>query len=114
MESIVKKSEVVETKPSRLVLDNRKLLEISGVSKVVSVNANNAEVVVSGTKLYIEGADISIEKLDVESGVLKLGGIFNEFRYTGKSHKMPFFKRLSKSSVGISFVASITTSAIAI
>ena len=95
MESIVKKLDVVESKPSKLVLENRKALEITGVSKVVSVNTTNAEVVVSGTKLYIDGNDISIEKLDVDSGILNLSGNFNEFRYTGKG-KVSFFKRLFK------------------
>lgn len=96
MESIVKKLEVVESKPSKLVLENRKILEISGVSKVTSVNTTNAELVVSGTKLYIIGTDISIEKLDVDSGALKLVGNFNEFRYTGKGTKTSFLKRLFK------------------
>ena len=96
MESIVKKLEATESKPSKLVLENRKILEISGVTKVISVNTTNAELLVSGTKLYITGNDISIEKLDVDSGVLKLEGNFNEFRYTGKGTKLSFFKRLFK------------------
>ena len=95
MESMVKKLEVVESKPSKLILENRKSLEISGVSKVISVNNTNAEVVVSGSKLYIDGSDINIEKLDVESGVLKLVGNFNEFKYAGKG-RISFFKRLFK------------------
>ena len=95
MESIVKKLDVVESKPSKLVLENRKLLEISGVTKVISVNMTNAEVVVLNTKLYICGSDISIERLDIDSGVLHLSGNFDEFRYSGKG-KVSFLKRLFK------------------
>lgn len=96
MENIVKKLDVVETKPSRLVLENRKLLELSGVSKVISINESGAVVLTNGTKLYIEGGDISIEKLDVESGILILSGNFNEIKYSGKNARVSFFRRLFK------------------
>ena len=51
-------------------------------------------VIETGGKQYkvSEGDVIYIEKLDVDSGVLKLVGNFNEFRYTGKGTKLSFFK----------------------
>lgn len=96
MENIVKKLEVVDVRPSRLVLDNRKTLELTGITKVISINENNAFVLVNGTKLNITGTDMSIERLDVAEGVLNLSGSFNEIKYSGKNVKTSFFKRLFK------------------
>ena len=96
MENIVKKLEVVENKFTRLVLENRKDLQINGISKVVSVNENSAFVILNGTKLNILGENMSIEKLDVNDGVLHLSGSINEIRYSGKNVKTSFLKRLFK------------------
>ena len=96
MENIVNKLEVTEAKPNKIVLDNRKHLEITGISKVISVNETNACVIVNSTKLYIDGEDLSIEKLDVNEGVLILSGNVNEIKYSGKDVKNPLFRRIFK------------------
>lgn len=96
MENIVKKLEVVENKQTKLILENRKDLQMSGISKVISVNESEANLVVNGTKLHISGTEMSIEKLDVNEGILNLSGNINEIRYTGKNVKTSFFKRLFK------------------
>lgn len=96
MENIIKKLEVVDNKPTKLVLENRQNLQLTGISKVVSINENNAFVVINGTKLNIVGSDMSIEKLDVNDGILNLSGTINEIRYSGKNVKTSFFKRLFK------------------
>ena len=95
MENIVKKMENKVTN-SKLILENRTNLEVTGVSKVVSVNESRAMVVINGTKLCILGNNISIENLNVSDGLLQLSGIFNEFKYMGKDVKISFFKRLFK------------------
>lgn len=94
MENIVHKLETKVEKPSKLVLENRKELTLTGVNKVLSINENNAYVLINGTKLYITGTEINIQKLDVNEGVLVLSGAFNEIKYSGKNVKSPFFKRL--------------------
>lgn len=96
MENIIKKLEVVDNKPTKLILENRQNLQLTGISKVVSINENNAFVVINGTKLNIVGSDMSIEKLDVNDGILNLSGTINEIRYSGKNVKTSFFKRLFK------------------
>lgn len=95
MVNIVKNMEN-KTENSKLLLENRTNLEITGVSKVVSVNENKALVVINGTKLSIGGQNISIENLNVSDGVLQLSGTFDEFKYMGKNVKTSFFKRLFK------------------
>ena len=96
MENIVKKMENKPVSNSKLTLENRTNLEITGVSKVVSVNENSAQVLINGTKLNIGGQNISIESLNVSDGTVKLSGTFDEFKYMGKSIKTSFFKRLFK------------------
>lgn len=96
MENIVKKMEVNVEKPSRLILENRRDLTLTGITKVVSINENSAFVLVNGTKLNIVGSNMSIEKLDVNDGVLNITGSINEIRYSGKNVKTSFFKRLFK------------------
>ncbi len=95
MVNIVKKMEN-KTENSKLTLENRTNLEITGVSKVVSVNENKALVLINGTKLSIVGQNISIENLSVNDGVLELTGTFDEFKYMGKNVKTSFLKRLFK------------------
>ena len=96
MENIVRKLEVKTEKPTRMVLENRKDLQITGITKVISINENNAYVLINGTKLNITGRDMSIEKLDVNEGILNLTGTINEIKYSGKNVKTSFFKRLFK------------------
>lgn len=96
MENIVHKMETKVEKPSRLVLENRKELTLSGITKVISINENNAYVLVNGTKLNITGSEINIQKLDVNDGILILNGLFNEIKYSGKNVKTPFFRRFFK------------------
>lgn len=80
---------------SKLTLENRKKLNLTGVEKAISSNEQNMIFMVNGSKVYISGQGLHIEKLDVESGMLELDGVVDCIKYsTGGNKNM--FKRLFK------------------
>lgn len=79
---------------NKLTLDNRKKIVLSGVEKALSSNEDNIILVVSGTKLYITGHNLHIEKLDVEAGVVEAEGDFESIKFGGSSKSL--FKRIFK------------------
>lgn len=81
---------------SKIVLDNRKKLVISGVEKALSSNETCVILVVSGSKIFITGHNLHIEKLDVESGVVEMEGEFDALKYGNQTQKGNMFKRIFK------------------
>lgn len=80
---------------SKLSLENRKKLSLTGVEKAISSNEQNMIFMVNGAKIFISGQGLHIEKLDVESGMLELDGVVDCIKYgTGSNKNM--FKRLFK------------------
>lgn len=80
---------------SKLTLNNRKNLSLTGVEKAISSNESNMIFQVNGVKLFITGQELHIEKLDVESGILELTGVIDCIKYGSTSNKN-MFKRLFK------------------
>ncbi len=79
---------------NKIMLDNRKKLVLNGVEKVLSSNDDSISLVVSGTKLYLGGHNLHIEKLDVESGLIEAEGDFESIKFGGTNKS--FLKRLFK------------------
>ncbi|CAM2860764.1 sporulation protein YabP [Hathewaya histolytica] len=94
-----KKEIITEERKGRLLLEDRKKLEISGVLEVVSFNE---EEIILSTKLgglNIKGSDLKMNKLDVTNGEVNITGEINSCLY--KNHKKlskdeSIFKRLFK------------------
>ncbi len=80
---------------SKLVLDNRKKLSLTGVEKAISSNEQNMIFMVSGSRVYICGQGLHIEKLDVESGMLELSGEVDSIKFGAGGNKN-MLKRLFK------------------
>ena len=80
---------------SKLMLDNRKTLSLTGVEKAISSNENNMIFQVNGAKVFITGQNLHIEKLDVESGMLSLSGTVDCIKYGTEGNKN-MLKRLFK------------------
>lgn len=81
---------------SKIVLDNRKNIVISGVERAVSSNENCIILKVAGKKLFVCGHNLHIEKLDVESGVVEAEGEFDSVRFEGGTGKGGIMKRIFK------------------
>ena len=82
---------------SLLTLENRKLLKLTGVEKIFETNENKLQLKVAGSNLFIFGLSLSVEKLDVNSGILEISGEINELKYSEQNlSKKNFIKKIFK------------------
>jgi sporulation protein YabP len=99
METVTKKTvnDIVKV-PHKLVLENREKLSITGIGRVYNANEKTISIEVNGTNLVIEGANMQVSKLDVQSGNMEIIGIINEIKYTnsGLKNAKNFIDRIFK------------------
>ncbi len=82
---------------STIVIENRGILKITGVEKIFETNENKIVLKVCGSTLNILGLNLSVEKLDVNSGNLELIGKIDEIKYSDKNlNKTNLIKRIFK------------------
>lgn len=92
-----KKIEEKKTFPNQTVnLDNRKILMLTGVTKMISANEDCVIAEVGNSNLRVEGKELHISKLDVENGNLNITGVVNALKYSGSNVRESFFKRIFK------------------
>ena len=83
-----------ENEIQKLLLTNRKMLEMNGVIKVNSFNETQIILSLSNTKLIIGGQSLKITEYNESSGIFKLTGVINNLKYDYK--KQSILKRLFK------------------
>ena len=83
-------------KDNRIVLNNRTALSISGVEKVFGANANKVSLRVSGNGLTITGNNLTVDKLNIEDGMIEIAGVVDGMNFTKSASKGGFFKRIFK------------------
>lgn len=81
---------------SQVTLNNRKVLNVTGVEKVYETNETKIQLKVAGSILMITGETLNITRLDVEAGVVQVEGTINELKYTNAGEKGNIFKKLFK------------------
>lgn len=81
---------------SQVTLNNRKVLNVTGVEKVFETNETKLQLKVAGSNLLITGSSLNITRLDVEAGVVQVEGVINELKYTNVGEKGNIFKKLFK------------------
>ncbi len=74
---------------SRLLLENRNHLEISGAEEVLSYDENGLSLIVAGCGLTIEGEGIRVSVLDVETGNVTADGHFTAVLYEEEKKRKP-------------------------
>ncbi len=81
-----------------LSLNSRKNVEITGVTDVGTYSDDTVEVDTVNGCMIIDGEDLSITKLDVESGILALVGRIDSISYTDvdKPRAHGIFQRIFK------------------
>lgn len=90
----MEKTTTMDTKiQENLSLTNRKVLKMDGVSEIISSSETALFIKLSNTNLTINGQNMHITKLDVNSGLLEIEGNIDSIKY-GKSANI--FKRLFK------------------
>ena len=75
-------------------LYNQKLLTITGVESVTTMNENQISLFACNQKICVTGLGMEVEKLDTENGTLKIKGTITGIIYNQK--KESFFKRIFK------------------
>ena len=68
-----------------IVLKSRKNMSIDGVENVVSFDDSQIELVTTCGDITIEGSDLHISVLELESGVVELDGNVEGIFYTDKN-----------------------------
>ncbi len=81
---------------NKLTLTNRKNLCLTGIEKVVGISDSELLVEVDGVALSVQGSNMEVKKLDVESGILEVDGMINNVKYFDKKQKLSFIKRIFK------------------
>ena len=82
---------------SDVVLRNRNNLSLSGLESVYEVNQTRLQLLVAGSNMVVVGEELSVTKLDVESGIIEVTGVINSITYTGEALKNKnIFKRIFK------------------
>lgn len=82
---------------SDVVLRNRSNLSLSGLESVYEVTQTRLQLLVAGSNMAVVGENLSVTKLDVESGIIEVTGIISSITYTGEVAKNKnIFKRIFK------------------
>ncbi len=73
----------METKQqdSLIMLDNRKMLKVTGVEKLFYSTQTEALMLTSIGKLLVTGNNICVKKVAIEQNIVELEGRFNSFKY---------------------------------
>lgn len=85
-------------KTHTLSLNDRKVLEITGITDVGTYSEDTVEVETVNGNLIIDGEGLSITRLDVEAGILSLIGRIDSILYNevNKQKNDKFFHKLFK------------------
>ncbi len=82
-----------------LLLENKEILNITGVEGVDNFNDETVVLITSKGKLTIKGEKLNISKLNVEEGKLMVKGTINSLifsEYEGQREKISLVKKLFK------------------
>ncbi|MGI6004221.1 MAG: sporulation protein YabP [Christensenellales bacterium] len=76
----------VAAKPHTLSLEDRQRLNLRGVLEVDVFNDSEVVLLTEGGYLSIDGTDLHIRKLDLESGHMVIEGLVHAMTYADDSH----------------------------
>ncbi len=82
--------------PHSLIVENRKTLTATGVSNVDSFDEQTIVAYTDLGELVIHGAQLKINKLNVETGELNLAGEITSMTYSDNRPSAGFLSRLFK------------------
>jgi len=82
-----------------LLLENKEVLNVTGVEGVDNFNDEIVVLITNKGKLTIKGQKLNISKLNVDEGKLIVKGLINSLTYSdyeGQKEKVSFVKKLFK------------------
>ena len=77
------------------IIDRHRIM-LTGVEKVKNINETLFVGKVAGYGITVQGENMELTKLDLDSGVVEITGTINGLKYTGKNANQSLFKRLFK------------------
>ncbi|MCL2570406.1 MAG: YabP/YqfC family sporulation protein [Firmicutes bacterium] len=76
-----------QTTKSELTLINRNGLSLSGVKKVISSEPTMVVIKLENCNTVISGSNLAVQNLSIKEGILELGGVVNQIKYTSVTSK---------------------------
>lgn len=80
--------------PTKIVICNQSTISLNGISKVISSTEKLISVVMNGKVMAIEGEDLTVNELNVETGILTANGKVNSLKFTTEKQKDSLIKRI--------------------
>ncbi len=80
--------------PHQVILEDRRVLSVSGVSDVDSFDGTTVVVYTALGELTVRGSDLQIQRLNVETGELSLTGTVDSLTYAENTSRRGGWKRL--------------------
>ena len=77
-----------------LKIDNREILEMSGIKDVGAFNEEQINAVSTMGDIIIKGSSLHVDELNLETGVLRVSGKIGAFAYSDKSSSKSILGRL--------------------
>jgi len=84
------------TTKSNLVLNNRNQLNLTGIKKVKSTEAQTVIADLDNGAIIISGSGLSVQRLDIKDGILEITGTVNNIKYTNQVSKSFSLKNMFK------------------
>ncbi|MCL2773674.1 MAG: sporulation protein YabP [Oscillospiraceae bacterium] len=79
--------EIKSRKPHNVVVYNRRQMTVSGVIRVENFNENNIVVITEAGQMTIDGANLHISKLSLETGDMNVDGDIAGLFYSDDSYE---------------------------
>ncbi|MBQ5841018.1 MAG: sporulation protein YabP [Clostridia bacterium] len=90
----MERTERAGSMPHQLIMQDRRELELTGVSDVDSFDETTVTAYTSLGELTIRGRGLHIRRMDLESGSLSMEGQIDSLTYADTSRATGFFGRL--------------------
>ncbi|MFP4660666.1 MAG: sporulation protein YabP [Halanaerobiales bacterium] len=79
-----------------LILKNRKYLELSGITEVISFNEDKVFLQTIQGVLEIKGQELNMQKLNLDDGNVKIEGLILSLSYSDKTQEKGLLKKIFK------------------
>ena len=79
-----------------LYVKDRRVLRMSGVNNIESLDEDYVSLSTDGGRVMIEGKGLHVDSLNKESGEIEIGGSICGVFFSEKKSKEGFFKRIFK------------------
>ena len=80
--------------PTKITICNQSNISLNGISKVISCTEKLVSVVMNGKVVAIEGEDLTVDELNVATGVLTANGKVISLKFTTEKQKDSLIKRI--------------------